>query len=182
MRGPVNASNRGRWWRSSGCGSIGWACPWYVGEWPPDHPAVVPYFASRPNSGSAPPRVLVAEVRKPAALIPLWGAVLGNERLHSGIRKAAQTARLAPDQFEEVLHEIFLVATTPSKNDQLESLIEDGEGVPRIVHFLLPIPGKGGSDWGYAWVPVVGPLIGGALAAAVFFYAFTGSIVLAIPH
>jgi glycerol uptake facilitator protein len=53
---------------------------------------------------------------------------------------------------------------------------------PRIVHFLLPIPGKGGSDWGYAWVPVVGPLIGGALAAAVFFYAFTGSIVLAIPH
>ncbi|WP_218220679.1 MIP/aquaporin family protein [Nesterenkonia sp. Act20] len=34
---------------------------------------------------------------------------------------------------------------------------------PRIAHALLPIKGKGGSDWSYAWVPVVGPLIGGAL-------------------
>ena len=38
---------------------------------------------------------------------------------------------------------------------------------PRIAHFLLPIPGKRSSDWGYAWVPVVGPVIGGLLAAAV---------------
>ncbi|PPB49897.1 aquaporin family protein [Arthrobacter pityocampae] len=35
---------------------------------------------------------------------------------------------------------------------------------PRIAHALLPIKGKGSSDWGYAWVPVVGPIIGGALA------------------
>jgi glycerol uptake facilitator protein len=35
---------------------------------------------------------------------------------------------------------------------------------PRIVHAVLPIPGKGTSDWGYAPIPVVGPLIGGALA------------------
>ena len=35
---------------------------------------------------------------------------------------------------------------------------------PRIVHAFLPIRGKGPSDWGYSWVPVVGPLIGGALA------------------
>jgi glycerol uptake facilitator protein len=36
---------------------------------------------------------------------------------------------------------------------------------PRIAHAILPIKGKGGSDWSYAWVPVVGPLIGVALAA-----------------
>ncbi|WP_166318454.1 MIP/aquaporin family protein [Microbacterium excoecariae] len=36
---------------------------------------------------------------------------------------------------------------------------------PRIAHALLPIAGKGSSDWGYAWIPVVGPLAGGALAA-----------------
>ncbi len=36
---------------------------------------------------------------------------------------------------------------------------------PRIAHAILPIKGKGTSDWSYAWVPVVGPLIGGALAA-----------------
>ncbi|MGK5529544.1 MIP/aquaporin family protein [Streptomyces sp. URMC 129] len=38
---------------------------------------------------------------------------------------------------------------------------------PRIVHALLPLPNKGGSDWSYAWIPVVGPLAGGALAAGV---------------
>lgn len=36
---------------------------------------------------------------------------------------------------------------------------------PRIAHALLPIPGKGGSDWEYAWVPIVGPLIGGVAGA-----------------
>lgn len=35
---------------------------------------------------------------------------------------------------------------------------------PRIAHFVLPIKGKGDSDWGYSWVPVVGPMIGAALA------------------
>ena len=35
---------------------------------------------------------------------------------------------------------------------------------PRIMHAILPIKGKGGSDWGYSWVPVVGPIIGGVLA------------------
>ncbi|MFT5143969.1 MAG: glycerol uptake facilitator protein [Thalassolituus oleivorans] len=39
---------------------------------------------------------------------------------------------------------------------------------PRIMHALLPIHGKGDSDWGYAWIPVVGPMMGGALAAGVF--------------
>jgi glycerol uptake facilitator protein len=36
---------------------------------------------------------------------------------------------------------------------------------PRIVHAILPIPGKGGSDWEYSWVPVVGPIIGGIIGA-----------------
>jgi glycerol uptake facilitator protein len=44
---------------------------------------------------------------------------------------------------------------------------------PRIAHFLLPIPGKRDSDWSYSWVPVVGPIIGGILAAVVFQVAFT---------
>jgi len=39
---------------------------------------------------------------------------------------------------------------------------------PRIMHALLPIAGKGHSDWGYAWVPVLGPLLGAALAAAIY--------------
>ncbi|MEU2263468.1 MIP/aquaporin family protein [Streptomyces sp. NPDC019645] len=43
---------------------------------------------------------------------------------------------------------------------------------PRIVHALLPMRNKGGSDWGYAWVPVVGPLIGAAIAAGIYNIAF----------
>jgi glycerol uptake facilitator protein len=43
---------------------------------------------------------------------------------------------------------------------------------PRIVHALLPLPNKGGSDWSYAWIPVVGPLAGGALAGGVYLLAF----------
>jgi len=39
---------------------------------------------------------------------------------------------------------------------------------PRIAHAIVPIKGKGGSDWGYSWIPVVGPIIGGTLAALVF--------------
>jgi glycerol uptake facilitator protein len=39
---------------------------------------------------------------------------------------------------------------------------------PRIMHAILPIPGKGSSDWGYSWIPVVGPLVGAAIAAVLY--------------
>ena len=40
---------------------------------------------------------------------------------------------------------------------------------PRLAHALLPIPGKGTSDWDYAWVPIVGPIIGGIAGAGLYF-------------
>lgn len=43
---------------------------------------------------------------------------------------------------------------------------------PRIAHAILPIPGKGASDWGYAWVPIIGPLAGGALGALAYVKLF----------
>ena len=39
---------------------------------------------------------------------------------------------------------------------------------PRIMHAILPIAGKGPSDWGYSWVPILGPMIGAALAAEIY--------------
>jgi glycerol uptake facilitator protein len=45
---------------------------------------------------------------------------------------------------------------------------------PRIAHFLLPIAGKGPSDWGYAWIPVVAPCVGGVLGALAFDWWYPG--------
>jgi len=39
---------------------------------------------------------------------------------------------------------------------------------PRIMHAILPVPGKRDSDWAYSWIPVLGPIIGGMLAGVVF--------------
>lgn len=49
---------------------------------------------------------------------------------------------------------------------------------PRLMHALLPIPGKRDSDWSYAWIPVVGPVVGGLLAALV--YALLGAETLSL--
>lgn len=51
---------------------------------------------------------------------------------------------------------------------------------PRIAHFLLPIAGKRDSDWSYSWIPVVGPLVGAALAVIVYQLAFTNLMVRVI--
>ena len=45
---------------------------------------------------------------------------------------------------------------------------------PRIAHALLPIAGKGSSDWGYAWIPIIGPTIGGVLGALVYHFVWKG--------
>jgi glycerol uptake facilitator protein len=50
---------------------------------------------------------------------------------------------------------------------------------PRIMHAILPIAGKGGSDWGYSWIPVAGPLTGGVVAALVYKFIFVEMVVKA---
>jgi glycerol uptake facilitator protein len=45
---------------------------------------------------------------------------------------------------------------------------------PRIMHAILPVPGKGSSDWSYAWVPVVAPILGGVVGALAFDLFFPG--------
>ena len=47
---------------------------------------------------------------------------------------------------------------------------------PRIAHAVLPIAGKGSSDWAYSWIPVVGPVIGGALGAVAYTALFTNAL------
>ncbi|KGX92918.1 glycerol transporter [Pontibacillus halophilus JSM 076056 = DSM 19796] len=47
---------------------------------------------------------------------------------------------------------------------------------PRLAHFLLPIPGKGASDWGYAWIPLLGPIIGGVYGGLFYQAFFRGNV------
>ena len=47
---------------------------------------------------------------------------------------------------------------------------------PRLAHALLPIAGKGGSDWAYAWIPIVGPILGGVIGAFVYQWLYLGSV------
>ncbi|BAB04811.1 aquaporin family protein [Halalkalibacterium halodurans] len=51
---------------------------------------------------------------------------------------------------------------------------------PRIAHFLLPIPGKGSSNWSYAWIPIVGPIIGGGIGALTYAALFEGIVYSAL--
>src|SRR6185295_5483223 len=39
---------------------------------------------------------------------------------------------------------------------------------PRLAHAILPIPGKRDSDWAYAWIPIVGPIVGGIAGAGLY--------------
>ncbi|NQT38063.1 MAG: aquaporin family protein [Planctomycetes bacterium] len=52
---------------------------------------------------------------------------------------------------------------------------------PRVAHALLPIAGKGGSDWSYAWIPVVGPILGAVMGAVLYSVLFSGLTALQTP-
>ncbi|WP_404409316.1 MIP/aquaporin family protein [Jeotgalibacillus malaysiensis] len=45
---------------------------------------------------------------------------------------------------------------------------------PRIAHFVLPISGKGNSNWGYSWIPILGPVLGGSFGGLFYRYIFSG--------
>ena len=49
---------------------------------------------------------------------------------------------------------------------------------PRIAHFLLPIAGKGDSNWAYSWIPIVGPLLGGILGSVLYNAIFNQELTL----
>ncbi len=52
---------------------------------------------------------------------------------------------------------------------------------PRLAHAFLPVPNKGGSDWKYAWVPVVAPIIGGGLGALTYEAVLNNNVMTALP-
>jgi len=53
---------------------------------------------------------------------------------------------------------------------------------PRLMHAILPIQGKGDSDWNYAWVPILGPLLGSAIGAAIYHFLICSLVPIAIQR
>jgi glycerol uptake facilitator protein len=52
---------------------------------------------------------------------------------------------------------------------------------PRIMHAILPIAGKGKSDWEYSWIPVVGPITGAIVAVLVYHFVFVEMVIKQVP-
>lgn len=80
---------------------------------------------------------------------------------------------IGANQFSEGLNPLivgfFIVAIGLSLGGTTGYAINPARDLgPRIAHFVLPIAGKRDSDWGYAWIPVVGPAIGGVLGALLY--------------
>lgn len=80
---------------------------------------------------------------------------------------------IGANQFSEGLNPLivgfFIVAIGLSLGGTTGYAINPARDLgPRIAHFVLPIAGKRDSDWGYAWIPVVGPVIGGVLGALLY--------------
>lgn len=111
-------------------------------------------------------------IRKPAA--NFLTEVIGTFVLVLGLQAIASPKNLKPDYgwdtgLGPVLVGFLVLSIGVSLGGPTGYAINPARDLgPRIAHALLPIPGKGGSDWGYAWVPVFGPVVGGILAALVY--------------
>jgi glycerol uptake facilitator len=107
---------------------------------------------------------VISEIIGTFVLVLVVGAIFSNGQLGgTGTEMAAVATGLGPYLVAALVWGIGLSLGGPT-GYAINPARDLG---PRIAHFLLPIPGKGESDWNYSWIPVVGPLVGGALAGLV---------------
>ena len=111
-------------------------------------------------------------VRKPAA--NLVTEIIGTAMLVFGVLAILAPENLVPGSgfdkgFAPALVGVLVGAIGLSLGGPTGYAINPARDLgPRLAHALLPIPGKGHSDWNYAWVPVVGPVVGGVLGAMAY--------------
>jgi glycerol uptake facilitator protein len=108
-------------------------------------------------------------VRKPA--LNLITEIIGTAALVLGVLAILSPRNLVPETgfktgFAPFLVGLLVWAIGLSLGGPTGYAINPARDLgPRFAHFVLPIAGKGGSDWSYAWVPIVGPIIGGIAGA-----------------
>jgi glycerol uptake facilitator protein len=145
-------------------GVLGGAIVWltYLPHWAPteDQGAKLGVFCTAPALRSAGPN-LVSEIIGTAVLVVGLLAILTPANLvpNTGFDKA-----LAP-----LLVGVLVFGIGLSLGGPTGYAINPARDLgPRLAHALLPIAGKGGSDWGYAWIPVIGPIVGALAGAGVY--------------
>jgi glycerol uptake facilitator protein len=90
--------------------------------------------------------------------------IVGTFVLLFGIFALSQSGNAAAAEFGFLTVALLVVGIGASLGGPTGYAINPARDLgPRIAHFVLPIKGKGDSDWTYSWIPVVGPLIGGVL-------------------
>lgn len=148
-------------------GFLGGAFVWlaYLPHWEatPDEAAKLSVFCTAPAIRRTLPN-LIAEIIGTCVLVLGVLAILRPENLvpNSGFDKG----------FAPVLVGLLVASIGLSLGGPTGYAINPARDLgPRLAHAVLPVAGKGGSDWGYAWIPVVGPTIGGVLGA-IFFTLF----------
>jgi glycerol uptake facilitator protein len=134
--------------------------------------------AGTTNAGSAPGGPVLGifstgpEIRNPVQ--NLLTEVIGTAVLVLFILTQGMTKGLALNGLGILLTALLVVGIGLSLGGPTGYAINPARDLgPRIVHALLPLPNKGRSDWSYAWIPVVGPLVGAAIAGGLYKLAFT---------
>lgn len=145
-------------------GVLGGAIVWlaYLPHWAvtEDPAAKLAVFCNAPAIRSAPSN-LVAEIIGTAMLVLALLAVLSPANLTPGSDVAKG--------FGPALVGVIVWSIGLSLGGPTGYAINPARDLgPRIAHALLPIAGKGGSDWSYSWIPVVGPIVGGLIGAFIY--------------
>ena len=131
--------------------------PHYVAE--PDPGTILGTFATGPAIGDTTANLtseVLATLTFSLAVLFLAGPSFGDEEVGLGSLDALPVA-------------LVVLAIGLSVGGTTGYAINPARDLgPRIAHAILPIRGKGGSNWGYAWIPIVGPFLGAAMAAGLY--------------
>ena len=142
-------------------GAAGAALVWltYLPHWreTPDAGAKLAVFCTAPAIRSLPANVLT-EVIATTCLI-----VVGFSFGSKGVSATGLPAGLGPGLWGVLVWALGLSLGGPT-GYAMNPARDFG---PRLAHAVLPVSGKGGSDWGYAWVPIVGPLVAAGIGAVI---------------
>lgn len=152
-------------------GAIGGALVWltYLSHWglTQDKGAKLACFSTGPAVRATVPN-LITEIIGTAVLVFVV-LISGKVDAKTTAELGSQTAGITSTWFGPLVVCFTVFAVGLSLGGPTGYAINPARDLgPRIAHAILPIAGKGSSDWGYAWIPIVGPIVGGLIAVGLY--------------